>query len=268
MSPQPLSVDAAAIAAWVGRLWWPVLRISGFIATAPLLGMGAVPRMARIALTVALAALLAPVVRTPAGLTALSAAGLLTAAREFLAGAAIGLVVSVTFEAMAVAGQTIAITKGLAFATAVDPQHGASTTVIGQMFTLFALLTYLSMNGHLMLIAALAHSFETLPIAAAPLDGGLLRAVALWGGHLFETGLLIALPVVVALLVINMALGVVTRAAPQLNLLGVGFPLTLMAGFVILTLSLDATMGGIARIVGDALDAAGGLVAAHGARTP
>lgn len=265
---QPLLLDSATISSWVGRLWWPVLRVSGFVAAAPLISQGVVPHLVRIALTVGLAFLLAPLVHVPADLSIISGAGVLVAAKEIMIGVAIGMIVQVAFEAMGLAGQTISLTMGLGFATLVDPQRGASTTVVGQLFMLFALLSYLSIGGHLMLIGALAASFETLPIGGAAVGRGILDAVAVWGGHVFETGMLIALPAVIALLIVNLALGVVTRAAPQLNPFGIGFPISLMAGFLILIFGLDATMGGIMTIVHDALAAVAEIISAPAATVP
>ena len=268
MLPQPLSLDASLIAGWVVRLWWPMLRIGGFVLAAPLISQGVVPRLVKIAMTLALGLLLAPLAEVPATLSIFSGAGLLTAVRELLVGISIGLVVQVSFEAIGLAGQTISMTMGLGFATLVDPQRGANTTVVGQLFTLFALLTYLALNGHVMLLGALAASFQSLPIGAPAPGDGLFSAVALWGGHMIETGLLIALPAVVALLIINLALGVVTRAAPQLNLFGIGFPLTLMAGFVVLILGVDALLANTAGLVGDSLAAVSALLSPAPARIP
>jgi flagellar biosynthetic protein FliR len=148
----------------------------------------------------------------------------------------------------------------LGFATLVDPQHGAQVPVLGQMFMILGTLTYLSINGHLMLLAALAESFHTLPIGAAHVNEGFLMAVVLWGAHVFDTGLLIALPAVIALVIVNLALGVVTRAAPQLNLFGIGFTITLMSGFFVLLAGLDGIMSGITALINSALMAAASLV--------
>jgi flagellar biosynthetic protein FliR len=268
MSPQPLTLDVAVLAGWVQRLWWPVLRISGFVAAAPLYSQGVVPRLVKIALTVGLAFLLAPLARVPDGLTILSAPGFAAAARELLVGVAIGTVVQVSFEALSLAGQTISMTMGLGFATLVDPLRGANTTVVGQLFTLLGLLTWLSLGGHVMLLGILAASFQSLPIGAEALGSGFLETVATWGGHVFQAGLLIALPAVIALLIINMALGVVTRAAPQLNLFGIGFPLTLLAGFTVLILGIDALLANTAGLIGESLGAVSAMLSPNPSAVP
>jgi flagellar biosynthetic protein FliR len=208
---------------------------------------------------------MAPLVQIPAALSIFSGAGLLAAVQEMLIGVAIGMVVQLTFEALTFAGQTISLTMGLGFATLVDPQRGANTTVIGQMFMIFGILTYLAVNGHLVLIGTLAESFQTLPIGAAHINGNFLLSVVLWGARVFESGLLIALPAVIALVIINLALGVVTRAAPQLNLFGIGFTITLLCGFLVLIVGLDGIMAGISSLINSALTAAADLVRAPAA---
>jgi flagellar biosynthetic protein FliR len=177
------------------------------------------------------------------------------------------MVVQVTFEALVFAGQSISLTMGLGFATLVDPQRGAQVPVLGQLFMIFGTLTYLAINGHLMLLGALVQSFHTLPIGTHPSQNFFLSLV-LWGAHVFDTGLLIALPAVIALVIVNLALGVVTRAAPQLNLFGIGFTITLMSGFFVLLAGLDGIMSGIATLINNALMAVGDLVGGHAPGVP
>lgn len=264
----PVAINVADITHWVSRLWWPSLRIGGFVATAPLASEKTIPSRVKIVLTLALTVLLAPQAPVPDALSIFSAPGLLTAVQEMLIGAAIGMVMELAFEALTFAGQTVSMTMGLGFATLVDPQRGASVPVLGQLFMIMGTLTYLTLNGHLVLLGALANSFQTLPIGAANVDQDFLLSVATWGGRIFETGLLVALPAVVALVIVNMALGVVTRAAPQLNLFGIGFTITLICGFFVLIVGLDGIMVGISKLIDTALKGAVELVAgpAAGAR--
>jgi flagellar biosynthesis protein FliR len=257
---QPFVVNVADVSQTALKYWWPMLRISGFIAAAPQLSSTAVPARIKIVMTLALAVLIAPLAPQPVGLSIFSGAGLLCAAEELLIGVAIGMMVQLAFEGLTLAGQTAAMTMGLGFATLVDPQHGSTSTVVGQLFLVFATLIYLAVNGHLVLLGALTNSFQTLPIGAPNFDRNLLWAVATWGAGVFETGLLIALPAVIALVIVNLALGVVTRAAPQLNLFGVGFPITMLAGYLILIVGSDGIMVGISSLIHNSLAAAAALV--------
>lgn len=257
---QPILIDAADVSGWVARLWWPVLRIGGFVLTAPIASESTIPSQVKIALTLGLAFILSPLAPVPAGLSIFSGAGVLAAVQEVLIGIAIGMVVQLAFEALTFAGQSVSMSMGLGYATLVDPQHGVDTPVLGQFFMIMGTLAYLAINGHLVLIGALATSFKTLPIGAANIDQNLLWSMGVWGARVFETGLLVALPAVVALIIVNLALGVVTRAAPQLNLFGVGFTITLMSGFVVLIVGLDGLMVGISSLLDSALSAVADLV--------
>jgi flagellar biosynthetic protein FliR len=243
---QPLTLNAADVSMWVGRVWWPMLRVGGFVLAAPIASETVIPGLVKILMSVSLAFLMAPLVQLPAALTIFSGAGLLAAVQELLIGVSIGMVVQLTFEALTFAGQTISLTMGLGFATLVDPQRGANTTVLGQLFMIFGILTYLAINGHLVLLGALAESFQTLPIGAAHIDRNFLLSVAL--------------PAVVALVIVNLALGVVTRAAPQLNLFGIGFTITLLCGFFVLIAGLGGIMDGISSLIDSALGAVADLV--------
>jgi flagellar biosynthesis protein FliR len=259
---QPVVLSVADVSTWVARLWWPTLRVGGFMLAAPIASENTIPRLIKIVMSVTLAFLMAPLAQVPVGLSIFSAAGMLAGAQEVLIGVSIGMVVQLAFEALTFAGQTISMTMGLGFATLVDPQRGAQTTVIGQMFMIIGILAYLAVNGHLVLLGVLAESFHTLPIGAALIGKDFVMSVVMWGAHVFESGLMIALPAVIALVIVNMALGVVTRAAPQLNLFGIGFTITLMCGFFVLIVGLDGIMSGIMGLINSALGAAADLVRA------
>ena len=260
-----MTLNAADVSQWVGRLWWPVLRIGGFVLTAPIASETLIPARVKIVMSLSLAFLLAPLVQVPAALSIFSGTGVLAAVQELLIGVAIGMVVKLAFDALIFAGQTISMTMGLGFATLVDPQHGANTTVLGQLFMIFGMLTYLAINGHLVLLGALAESFQTLPIGAAHVDHNFLLSVAVWGARVFESGLLIALPAVIALVIVNLALGVVTRAAPQLNLFGIGFTITMLCGFFVLIVGLEGIMTSISGLINGALAAVAELIGAPAA---
>ena len=196
-----------------------------------MLGHASVPQATKVGLAIFISLVLAPVLPPLPTVEPASAAGILIGVQQLLIGLAIGFTLRIALTGVEAAGQLIGLQMGLGFAVFFDPQTSAQTAVVGQFLGLFAILTFLSMHGHLMVINALARSFSTLPISAEPVNPGGLRLLADWGGEDFRTGLLISLPVVAALLIANIAVGILTRAAPQLNIFAVGFPLTLAAGF-------------------------------------
>jgi flagellar biosynthetic protein FliR len=168
----------------------------------------------------------------------MSLPGLLILVQQLIIGVSMGLVMRIVFAAVEMAGQLISMTMGLGFAVFFDPGTQGQTAAVSQILTLLATLIFLSFNGHLLLISALADSFTTLPISAQPMSTEGLHQLVLWGGVIFSAGLQLSLPVVGVLLVTNLALGILSRAAPQLNLFGIGFPVTLSAGFILIAVCL------------------------------
>ena len=153
-------------------------------------------------------------------------------------GLAMGFALRLVFTAVEMAGDLIGLQMGLGFAMFYDPGDVQHTPIVGQFMSLLATLTFLAINGHLLVISTLAESFRALPIGHAPLQGGFFQALAQHGAIVFVAGLQLALPLIVTLLVVNLSLGVLTRAAPQLNIFAVGFPVTLAIGFAALVLTL------------------------------
>ena len=250
------TVDLDAIVRTLYAYAWPFLRITGLLLVAPVFGANVVPRRVKMVLAVTLTLVIAPMVPPAPAMEPFSALALLTALQQVLIGVAIGFAVQVVFDALLLAGQAIAMTMGLGFATLVDPSRGIATPVVGQFFIILGLLMFLAVDGHLLLLHVLADSFRWMPPGPAGIDSVSLATLVAWGGKIFEAGIVIALPAVVGLLVINVALGVVSRAAPQLNLFAVGFPLGMLFGFLMLVLSLPALQGSFERLLLQALDVA------------
>src|SRR5690606_4511231 len=174
----------------------------------------------------------------PPAVAAGSAAGMLILATQVVIGLAIGFALRLVFTAVEMAGDLIGVQMGLGFAMFYDPGNIQHTPILGQFMGLLATLTFLAINGHLMVISVLAESFHALPITAAPLGASLFEVLARYGAIVFAAGLQLALPLIVTMLVVNLALGVLTRASPQLNIFAVGFPVTLAIGFGALLLTL------------------------------
>lgn len=249
---------------WLHALLWPLVRIGGVLATAPVLGARVVPARVRVVLalllTLTLAPVLPPLSETTLAVAPFAADWFLEIARQLLIGVAMGFVLLLVFEAVVLGGEMIAYGMGLSFAQLVDPLRGAGTPVVGQILTIAATLLFLSGGGHLRLIEALATSFTTLPVGGAAFDPMLLKTLAVWGGMLFAGGVQLALPVVVALLLVNLAFGVMNRSAPALNAMSVGFPIALIAGMLLLRFSLPT----LQSVLSAMLDQAFALIAVLG----
>jgi flagellar biosynthetic protein FliR len=240
-TPGALVVTGAEATAWVGGFMWPFVRISALMFAAPLFGNVSVPVRVRVLLAAALTVAIMPAVGEVPAVGALSAEALLIAVHQVIIGVAMGLLVATAFQTVVIAGESVALTMGLGFATMVDPQSGVAVPVLSQFLLVVVTLLFLAMGGHLMIVQLLAESFTRLPIAATGIGAdGYFRVVA-WGAEMYAGAVLIALPALALLLVVNMIIGVMTRTAPQMNIFSVGFPLTLLVGFVaVLTLVLPS----------------------------
>lgn len=252
-----LSLTTGQLESWLAQYLWPFVRLGACFMAAPVFGAGFVPARVRLLLAAAVTLILAPLVPPPQ-LAPFSAAGLLVIVHQIIIGVATGFALQLVFDALTLGGQMLANTMGLSFAYNVDPLRGASTPVVGQLYVLLVTLTFLALNGHLLLIEILAQGFATLPVGTSGLDGAALWGIVEWGSHLFAGALRVALPGMAALLVANLAFGVMSRAAPTLNLFAVGFPVTLIAGLVVIYLGVPSVLSTFV----DSLDAAFALLRA------
>jgi flagellar biosynthetic protein FliR len=253
--PVPVEALEGLLTQETGNYLWPFFRIAGLLMVAPVFGAKLVPVRVRVALSVAVTAVLVPALPASPGIEPSVAGGLLLV-QEVLLGIAMGFTLQMVFDALVIAGQTIAMTMGLGFAMLVDPQRGISVPVLSQFFLIVGILVFLSLDGHLAALRMLAESFERLPIGE-PLARGSLWVLVGWGSEMFSGAVRIALPAVVAMLVVNIAFGVMSRAAPTLNLFAVGFPSALLLGFLILLVNV----GNLAAIVTELLEDGFGNVA-------
>ena len=222
----------------MAAFFWPFFRILALIATAPFFGARGIPASAKVAFAFVLTMLVSPLLGPMPNVAPASAYGLYIVAQQLMIGFAMGLALRVIFSAMEMAGHIMGLQMGLGFATFFDPQNSAQIPVMGQFMGIVAML-FLAINGHLLVISALVESFQVMPISLHPLASEGWRTLALWGGEIFRAGVLIALPVLAVLMMVNVALAILTRAAPQLNIFAVGFPLTLAVGFVVISVSMN-----------------------------
>jgi flagellar biosynthesis protein FliR len=232
------SISTADLYLWVSGLLWPLTRIMGLISTAPLFGHRSIPVRVKMGLGVLLASIISPTLPQFPLQDPLSWIGLLILTQQLLIGLAMGLTLRIVWSGIEMAGEIIGMTMGLGFATFFDPTSQGRSSAISQFLTLLLLMLMLASDLHLLLIEVLAESFTTIPITVDSFNRDALRDLSYWGTHLFSLGIQISMPIITALLIINMALGVLTRAAPQLNLFGIGFPITLSIGFLMMAITV------------------------------
>lgn len=233
-----ISFSEAQIMAWLSPVIWPFVRVLALFTAAPLFSNRAFPVRARILLALLIAlALQASLPPQPViGLDDPRAFGVLI--QQVGIGLTIGFVVRLVFGAMELAGEIVGFQMGLNFAAFFDPAMGAQSSAAARFFGYLAALLFVAMNGHLMVVMAVARSFEAFPVDQNFLQAmGQMKLYTL-GGELFASALWIALPMVGMLMFVNLALGIVSRVAPQVNIYAVGFPITLVVGLVGMTATL------------------------------
>jgi flagellar biosynthetic protein FliR len=262
-----LSLTSVDINAWIAGLLWPLTRILGMIAAAPLFGHASVPTQVKVLLGVMLALVIAPTVPAIPAIDPMSYAGLLILVQELLIGAAIGFSMRLVFAAIEYAGELASSAMGFGFASFFDPSTQGRSAAVSQFLSMVATMAFLAVNAHLVLLAALSESFVSLPISATPLSLTAPLELARLGSRIFSAGLQLALPIIAALLITNVALGILTRAAPQLNLFGIGFPITLGVGMLTLSVSLPYLNTPIQNLFNEGIEA-GRRIPRSAAATP
>lgn len=244
-----MNFTGTELTTWLATLLWPFMRIGAMFAAAPVFSARSVPVRIRILLALFISWILIPVIPEPPAVELISGEALIISLSQVVIGVAMGFILQMVFAAFIIAGQSIAAAMGLGFASIIDPQNGMQVPVVSQMFLIMATLIFLALNGHLIFIEVLASSFKSLPVGPfTPSSDGIWRLV-IWGSDMFAGGVLISLPAVAALLLVNLAFGVTSRAAPQLNIFAVGFPVMILVGMVFLILTLPVITSHLSRLL-------------------
>ncbi|WP_432745020.1 flagellar biosynthetic protein FliR [Methylobacter sp. G7] len=239
---------------------WPLMRISAMFVSVPLFSIQAVPARVRLILAVVITLVIMPLLPPLPAVEMFSYTGAMMAIAQTMIGLTSGFIVQLVFAAVVFAGQAIALSMGLGFSMMVDPQSGQQVPVIAQVYTVIATLVFISLNGHLLLIQMVLDSFKTLPIGIDGIDKAGIWSIIVWSGRLFAGGLLLAMPVMASLLLVNVIFGVAARAAPQLQIFSVGFPVTLMLGMLLVWKTLPDVLAQFSGMLTDAYDLIGQLL--------
>lgn len=257
-----INVQIDQLYEWINAFLWPMFRIMGLMATAPLLGDAAIPLRIKVAASVAITVAVAPVLGPLPDVPAASFAGLWIAFQQVLIGIALGLVMRIAFAAVQTAGEFIGLQMGLSFASFFDPATGANTTVLARFMNTMALLLFMAVNGHLIMLAGLVRTFDVLPISLTPNDTNGWGVLLEWSAQIMISGMLLALPLIIVLLTISLALGILNRTAQQLSVFAVGFPMSLLTGLVLLAIVLPQSAPFLTRLFEQAYTTMGRLAQA------
>ncbi len=235
-----VSFTEAQVLAWITPLLWPFLRALALFSALPVLGTRTVPTRVRIGLAAFIALAAQPSLPEMPVVPLDSPPAALLVIQQVLIGVAIGFAVRVVFAAVEFAGELIGLQMGLNFAGFFDPVSAGTATATSRLFGTMVAWLFIVINGHLLMIAALAQSFEAFPVGPEPLAFLDQMLPHRWGAVIFSTGLWIALPLITMLLFVNLVLGAISRVAPQINVFAIGFPVTLGVGLLGVLLTLPA----------------------------
>ncbi|WET09119.1 MULTISPECIES: flagellar biosynthetic protein FliR [unclassified Pseudomonas] len=247
-----LALTDTQISTWVASFILPLFRVTAVLMSMPVFGTTLVPRRIRLYFAVAITVALMPGLPPMPPVNALDLSALMLIAEQILIGSLLGFSLQLFFQAFVIAGQIISIQMGMGFASMVDPTNGVSAAVIGQFLTMLVTLLFLAMNGHLVVFEVLTESFTTLPVGSGLVVNHFWELVGRLSWVL-GASLLLVLPAITALLVVNIAFGVMTRAAPQLNIFSIGFPLTLVLGMGIFWIGMADILNQYQPLATDAL---------------
>jgi len=216
----------------------PFARISALIMSMTGFGARTIPSPIKLALCVAITVAIMPAIPPTDVDNFISLGTALLIFEQIIIGIMIGFVTTLVVNTFVLAGQIIAMQTGLGFASLVDPASGMNVPAVGQFFLILSTLLFWVMDGHLAYLQFVVMSFETIPIPADSFDSIKFKELVEWGSWMFATALSLSIAPLTAMLLINFSFGVMTRAAPQLNIFAIGFPVTMCAGLLIMWLTV------------------------------
>ncbi len=254
-----LDLNVAELVEWMNRFMWPLFRISSFFMAVPLIGTQLVPVRVRLGLALAVTVVIAPLLPAMPVMEGLSPQVFVIIVQQMLIGFVLGFMVQVLFHLFVVAGQLVSSQMGLGFASMSDPTNGVSVVILAQFYLMMVMMMFLAMDGHLVLIEVIVGSFYIMTVGAV-VSGDVLWQVASAGSWMFAGALLLAIPAVIALLIVNFAFGIMTKAAPQLNIFSIGFPFTMLFGLFITWVSMAGFLGQYRHVSAQVLEMVASLL--------
>ena len=253
-------IDLTGVLSSIEAAFGPFLRASAMFYAAPVFSARALPTPLRVLLAASVSLSVVPFLPEVAAFEPLSLEGLLRMAQEVLLGAMMGFAIAMAFSVLTQAGENIALGMGLGFASINDPNNGLSVPIVSQFYGIVGTLLFLVLGGHGLVIEALQASFQRLPVGFDGLEPKAYGQLVWWGAEMYGFAVLLALPAVASLLLVNLAFGVITRTAPQLNLFAIGFPIMILVGLGVIVLTLPALLDDFTGVLAAAFNLIDGLL--------
>jgi len=231
-------IQAEQILSTMAMYILPFARLSGFLMTLSVIGSRNISARFRMLLALFVTYLIVPTIPETKNILLFSVESFFLIVEQTLIGIVLGFVSRLMLETFVIGAQVVAMQSGLGFASLVDPANGNSVPALGQFYLMLTTLLFLSFDGHLVMIRLVVESFTSFPIGASHDIGEMFFQLVIWGKWIFAAALIMAIVSIASLLIVNISFGVMTRAAPQINVFAVGFPLTMVVGLVLTWLTL------------------------------
>lgn len=231
-------INATDMISWLSSFMLPLFRIAALVTAAPIFGSRMLPTRMKLLFSIALTLLIVPLAPAVPAFDMFSPAGMLVVAQQVIIGLCMGFALQLVYQAFVYAGQVVALTMGLGFASLNDPSTGVVVPTVSQFYTIMISLVFFAIGGHLVMIEVLVDSFTSLPVGMQGISSKGLWSLLSWGSYMFAGAVLIVLPAIAAMLVVNIGFGILMRSSPQLNIFAVGFPVIMTFGFVVIYISL------------------------------
>ncbi len=236
-----MAYPASIILDWMAQYFLPFSRISAMLMAMTFFGARYVPARVRLYLALTMTLAVMSVVPIMPKIEIVSYHGFLILAQQIIIGVAMGLVTQFVSQTFVLLGQIIGMQSSLGFASMVDPNNGQNTPLLGQFYLFLVTMVFLATDGHLQMLQLMVWSFKTLPVGES-LQSSDFYTLATWFGIMFKVSLTLSLAAIIALLTVNLSFGVMTRAAPQLNIFALGFSFALLVGLLISIYLLDGIL--------------------------
>ena len=232
------SLTGADITSLMGAFWWPFIRLSALFTTMPFFGDRVQNVKVRLMIALIIAIVMAPMMPPMPKVDPFSATAILMTLEQIAFGFFLGLMLHMLFGVMSMLGQILSLQMGLAMGIMNDPANGQAVPLISHLMIIFGAFLFFILNGHLIAIDIIVESFFTWPPGSSVYDLN-LTAILVMFGWMFASALLLAMPAVLAMLIVNLTFGVMNRSAPALNIIALGFPLSMMMGILSILLTLS-----------------------------
>lgn len=233
-----VTFSEAQLMGWLTPVLWPFLRALALLAALPVFSQRAVPVRVKVGLALFIALALQPMLPPMPQVALDSPQAMLLVVQQVLIGVSMGFAARIAVAAAEMGGELVGLQMGLNFAGFFDPVTASQGTATARFYGTLVSFLFILLNGHLMVVGVLAHSFEVFKVGDEPFAFIRQTAPHVWGTEVFALGLWLALPLVGMLLFLNLVMGVISRVAPQISIFSVGFPITLGVGLVGMLLTL------------------------------